>query len=121
MSEHTPKWFAGSDLGYGELNGTEIFDERYYVVAVTIGDVPSLDSKANAALIVRAVNSHAALRAALERASVALEMFAGSDSFIPSIKKQSADEAEHDAERRQMITRVAEEALEAARRALTEA
>lgn len=85
MSEHTPKWFAGSDLGYGELNGTEIFDERYYVVAVTIGDVPSLDSKANAALIVRAVNSHAALRAALSKIADEAEEFSHGDQNAQSI------------------------------------
>lgn len=62
----------------------------------------------------------AALRAALERACTALEMFEGSDAFIPAIGKQSADEADHDAERREMITRVASEALTAARRALEE-
>jgi len=55
--------------GYGLLNGVSIVDDRGLVVAVTIANVPELDSKELAAFIVRAVNSHQALVEALLQAS----------------------------------------------------
>ncbi len=63
----TPKpWRIKSRNGYGELNGVNIGDGRGYILATAIGDVPELDSEANADLIVRAVNAHDALVEAAE-------------------------------------------------------
>ncbi len=62
MAEHTPTpWNVSKHHGYGELNGVQIRDATGYAIAVSIGDVEELDSRANAEFIVRACNSHDAL------------------------------------------------------------
>ncbi|TIS78005.1 MAG: hypothetical protein E5W94_11455 [Mesorhizobium sp.] len=62
--KHTPgPWEAGSERGYAELNGVQIRDRVGLVLAVAIGDVPELDSKANARLIAAAPELLAALKA----------------------------------------------------------
>lgn len=55
QSKHTPgPWMAGPINGYGELNGIQVKEQRGLVLAVAIGDVPELDSEANARLIAAA-------------------------------------------------------------------
>lgn len=67
MSGATPgHWEVFGTSGYGALNGVSIRSlTKGLVLAVTIGDVPELDSKANAERIVRAVNCHDDLLTAL--------------------------------------------------------
>lgn len=79
---HTAQWSVEpGNLGYGHLKGSCIHDDNSgLVVALALGDVPELDAEANAALIVTAVNSHAALVEALMAARDTLKSVR--DSFI---------------------------------------